>query len=213
MQPCQSLFVAPCSHTWHYKCIRSLLNTPSYPVFVCPNCRMTADLEADIEEVEDEWEQSHDEDPEKTPEKPGNAENQLPPVVQAALQATQMSASTSASGLHSDGDAMDVLADSASQASSELPVRSTPLPHSVSQPLDIRPPGPLQVTNGASRDRTPSPPGQPGLSGTEGPITPRNDAGPWVFDGSAAGNQDESGSDSAGGMRSLDAATEMEVDR
>jgi hypothetical protein len=33
--------------------------------------------------------------------------------------------------------------------------------------------------------RTPSPGGNPGLNGADGPITPRNDAGPWVFDGSA----------------------------
>jgi hypothetical protein len=34
--------------------------------------------------------------------------------------------------------------------------------------------------------RTPSPTGAPlaGTNGHEGPITPRNDAGPWVFDGS-----------------------------
>jgi hypothetical protein len=38
----------------------------------------------------------------------------------------------------------------------------------------------------ARRDaRTPSPSGiNPALNGQEGPITPRNDAGPWVFDGS-----------------------------
>ncbi|OIW33777.1 SMAD/FHA domain-containing protein, partial [Coniochaeta ligniaria NRRL 30616] len=47
--PCQCLFVAPCSHTWHYKCIRSLLSSPSYPIFICPNCRAAADLEADVE--------------------------------------------------------------------------------------------------------------------------------------------------------------------
>lgn len=174
---------------------------------------MAADLEADIEEVEDEWEQSPEEDAEKTPEKPGNPESHIPPAAQAALLAAQPGAPTNTLDHHSDVDAMDVAPDSASQASSEIPVRSAPLTHSVSQPLDIRPPGPLQVVNGSSRDRTPSPPGQHGLHGTEGPITPRNDAGPWVFDGSAAGSQDEPRPESAGGMRSLDAATEMEVDR
>ncbi|KAF3769584.1 SMAD/FHA domain-containing protein, partial [Cryphonectria parasitica EP155] len=43
--PCQCLFVAPCSHTWHFKCIRALLSGPNYPIFICPNCRAAADLE------------------------------------------------------------------------------------------------------------------------------------------------------------------------
>lgn len=48
----QALFVAPCSHTFHFKCIRRLLLEG--PSFVCPLCRTYADLEADvcIEEVE-----------------------------------------------------------------------------------------------------------------------------------------------------------------
>ncbi|GAM90681.1 hypothetical protein ANO11243_087260 [Dothideomycetidae sp. 11243] len=50
--PCQALFVAPCSHVWHYKCIRSLLFS-QYPAFQCPNCRGYADLEADVEDEDD----------------------------------------------------------------------------------------------------------------------------------------------------------------
>ncbi|KAK6526885.1 hypothetical protein TWF281_010081 [Arthrobotrys megalospora] len=54
--PCQPLFVAPCSHVWHYKCIRPIIET-TYPILSCPNCREIADLEADIEEGTDEnWE-------------------------------------------------------------------------------------------------------------------------------------------------------------
>lgn len=51
--PCQALFVAPCSHVWHYKCIRNLVHGPSWPNFLCPNCRFVADLEADVEAPED----------------------------------------------------------------------------------------------------------------------------------------------------------------
>ncbi|KAJ9079795.1 hypothetical protein DSO57_1031797 [Entomophthora muscae] len=47
----QALFVAPCSHTFHYKCIRRLLLEG--PSFVCPLCRTYADLESDVC-VEDE---------------------------------------------------------------------------------------------------------------------------------------------------------------
>ena len=58
-QPCQALFVAPCSHVWHYKCIRPVINNPKmYPQFLCPNCRAVADLDADIEETVDGWDES-----------------------------------------------------------------------------------------------------------------------------------------------------------
>ncbi|KAI0067035.1 SMAD/FHA domain-containing protein [Artomyces pyxidatus] len=44
----QSLFIAPCSHAFHYKCIRPLLER-DYPAFSCPLCRTFADLEEDVE--------------------------------------------------------------------------------------------------------------------------------------------------------------------
>lgn len=54
--PCQALFVAPCSHVWHYKCVRNLIHGPNWPNFLCPNCRFVADLEADVEPLEEEEE-------------------------------------------------------------------------------------------------------------------------------------------------------------
>ncbi|KAL8985871.1 MAG: hypothetical protein Q9205_000521 [Flavoplaca limonia] len=49
--PCQALFVAPCSHVWHYKCIRPILNDhKTFPSFLCPNCRAVADLDADVDD-------------------------------------------------------------------------------------------------------------------------------------------------------------------
>ncbi|GLB40853.1 putative RING-like zinc finger [Lyophyllum shimeji] len=48
----QALFIAPCSHTFHYKCIRPLLEA-HHPAFSCPLCRTFADLDDDVEvEVE-----------------------------------------------------------------------------------------------------------------------------------------------------------------
>ncbi|KII85624.1 hypothetical protein PLICRDRAFT_115782 [Plicaturopsis crispa FD-325 SS-3] len=44
----QALFIAPCSHAFHYKCIRPLLET-HHPAFSCPLCRTFADLEDDVE--------------------------------------------------------------------------------------------------------------------------------------------------------------------
>lgn len=44
--PFQALFVAPCSHTFHFKCLRPLLI--NYPGFSCPLCRSYADLDANV---------------------------------------------------------------------------------------------------------------------------------------------------------------------
>ncbi|PVU91250.1 hypothetical protein BB559_004223 [Furculomyces boomerangus] len=43
----QALFVAPCSHCFHFKCIKPLLFTSTG--FNCPLCRTYADLEASVE--------------------------------------------------------------------------------------------------------------------------------------------------------------------
>ncbi|KAI7855167.1 hypothetical protein BDC45DRAFT_506723 [Circinella umbellata] len=50
--PFQALFVAPCQHTFHYKCIRPLLC--HYPSFQCPLCRSYADLESSVTVETDE---------------------------------------------------------------------------------------------------------------------------------------------------------------
>lgn len=52
VRPCQAVFISPCSHCWHYKCIRPIV-IKSYPQFLCPNCRETCDLEADLDEDSD----------------------------------------------------------------------------------------------------------------------------------------------------------------
>ncbi|THG94421.1 hypothetical protein EW145_g8142 [Phellinidium pouzarii] len=49
----QSLFIAPCSHVFHYKCIRPML-LMHHPGFSCPLCRTFVNLEDDVEiDVED----------------------------------------------------------------------------------------------------------------------------------------------------------------
>ncbi|RVD86490.1 uncharacterized protein DFL_004764 [Arthrobotrys flagrans] len=73
--PCQPLFVAPCSHVWHYKCIRPIIET-TYPILSCPNCREIADLEADIEEATDEnWEDLDKAKDDSANESPGKADD------------------------------------------------------------------------------------------------------------------------------------------
>lgn len=53
---CQALFIAPCSHVFHFKCIRPLIEQ-HHPGFSCPLCRTFADLDADVEEDE-AWQQA-----------------------------------------------------------------------------------------------------------------------------------------------------------
>ncbi|CEP61866.1 uncharacterized protein LALA0_S04e02476g [Lachancea lanzarotensis] len=48
IKPCQAVFISPCSHSWHYQCVRRLV-VSTYPQFVCPNCRSSCDLEASLD--------------------------------------------------------------------------------------------------------------------------------------------------------------------
>ncbi|KAJ3294372.1 hypothetical protein HDU76_006958, partial [Blyttiomyces sp. JEL0837] len=43
--PFQALFISPCSHCYHYKCIKNLLETN---MFQCPMCRQVANLDASV---------------------------------------------------------------------------------------------------------------------------------------------------------------------
>ncbi|KAI5457803.1 hypothetical protein BGZ63DRAFT_407862 [Mariannaea sp. PMI_226] len=208
--PCQSLFVAPCSHTWHYKCVRSLLTSPHYPIFICPNCRAGADLEADVDELAEEWQQLKNEEKADAEAESGNeapVETPTPSEPAALVAATEV-----ATPQHDEPDVLDVdPMDITVNITPESPERERErergnVSHAISEPLPIR-----SAASGAGRQnirdsRTPSPPGM--TNGAEGPITPRNNAGPWVFDGSAGRNANATLAE----MRSLDAAAEMNMD-
>ncbi|AGO12821.1 AaceriACR267Cp [[Ashbya] aceris (nom. inval.)] len=56
IKPCQAIFISPCSHSWHYQCIRRLVMT-QYPQFICPNCRSSCDLEASLDSEDEEEEE------------------------------------------------------------------------------------------------------------------------------------------------------------
>jgi hypothetical protein len=82
---CQALFIAPCSHSFHYKCIRSTLYD-HHPGFSCPLCRSFHNLEADVEvelqEEDEEWEDfPAGDEPNAThiPEPPNSAEVEAEP--------------------------------------------------------------------------------------------------------------------------------------
>jgi hypothetical protein len=46
MAPYQALFLAPCSHSFHYKCLLPLLSSGN--MFQCPLCRQVSNLEASV---------------------------------------------------------------------------------------------------------------------------------------------------------------------
>ncbi|ORY69663.1 uncharacterized protein BCR38DRAFT_89773 [Pseudomassariella vexata] len=187
--PCQSLFVAPCSHTWHYKCIRELLVGPSWPIFTCPNCRAAADLDADVEEPSEEWQQLDSgaedvvEEPIATEASPPSNAASTPDSTHDASSAERDSFVSVTSG-PSDAADRTVLLDSPAVEQQRHTSSRYTTSNPVSIPSPARPPnnGTLSANRGT---RTPSPNGQPLVVGHEGPMTPRNDAGPWVFDGDA----------------------------
>lgn len=69
LQICQSIFIAPCSHSFHYKCIRPLLEA-HHPGFTCPLCRTFADLTEDVEIEDDGEDMEEDVELERVAEEP-----------------------------------------------------------------------------------------------------------------------------------------------
>ncbi|CAK7203918.1 hypothetical protein SEUCBS139899_006668 [Sporothrix eucalyptigena] len=253
-------------------CIRTLLETKNYPNFICPNCRMSVDLEADVEDPPEEWENMEIEE--------GGAANAAdssgvasesssqhvkprPSSDQRAGGASSPGESSSAAPAADVGDTtmqvdavMDdvedtipllpaVLAQQQRNERQELDSRlqqqilvehqqqeddAEPEPeihvsHATSHPVPIPsgsrlPSGSgsaFAAANGNSGDnsgsdsaRTPPSPTERHVAptGHEGPITPRNDAGPWVFDGSGIriGSSRASTDSRRGEMRNLDTA-------
>ncbi|KAH0602683.1 uncharacterized protein H6S33_008333 [Morchella sextelata] len=203
--PCQSLFVAPCSHVWHYKCIRPLVEK-DYPSFLCPNCRAIADLDRDIEEDElgEGWENFDDVDENVIEESgaPVAAEEQALQVseVGKAPEPAPARAPTNLIIEQSPGaivppeplqattSPVEIRQTSSSKASGSCRRRKESV-----HDLEIRQQSGM-VGDGASGSGSGSGSGSTSSieGGHEGPMTPMNDAGPFVFDGGAFANLAES---------------------
>jgi hypothetical protein len=216
--------VAPCSHTWHYKCVRRIINGPLWPQFICPNCRAVADLEADVDDPfpDAEWEEVEAEDAmeENAFEAQRQERSRTPTAVTPSLQlptsnqvTTTVQAKSCESGSEGMTEGVNGLDSSLEQEMgsmniSDRPASATPVPrqsNSSSAPVNTRSSRPNSRNGNNPRntgnfefdfvraDRTPSP--SEGLPsgiplGPDGPMTPRNDAGPFVFDGSAGRTPD-----------------------
>lgn len=150
-----------------------------------------------MDELAEEWEQMKEE-AEAEAATPAKADTeseteQAPPVATPGRSTPERSNTC-------DSDPMDVTV----SITPETPQRHE-VSHTVSEPLPIRNAASGAGRSGQIRDsRTPSPPGM--TNGAEGPITPRNNVGPWVFDGSAGRAAPTSAE-----MTSIDAAAEVDL--
>jgi len=208
--PCQALFVAPCSHVWHYKCVKNLIHGPSYPNFLCPNCRFVADLEADVEPPEeldeeidladlakgaDESSVEHQPPSSSEEDETRQRSEQRDDTRQVAI-AIERSPSTSRSANITDEELACLLSGTSLEpsrptSSGALSPRDALGGSTATRPVPI---SQSQHQRNASleqlgpRSATPMSSTQYALATTvigDGPMTPRNDAGPFILDGGA----------------------------
>ncbi|KAF2398746.1 SMAD/FHA domain-containing protein, partial [Trichodelitschia bisporula] len=186
--PCQSLFVAPCSHVWHYKCIRPILNGSTYPHFLCPNCRAVADLEADLDDQSGEWDDDGAEKDELELPLEGPAEAVAARIDAAIAQNTRVRQSPSSfsqaresgeNGENIENLNQAVRAVDSNEAASSSPAVVIYDSESPAQSSALLAAIPMAVRQTEGNDVE-------GYEGRpEGPMTPRNDIGPFVLDGGA----------------------------
>lgn len=176
-----------------------------YPQFQCPNCRAYSDLEADVDVDMAEWaEESADQDKDlhiDQADRPATAIN--PTVVtDNELEQTRTSVDTASPQTDASGEdthVSDVPAVSNPQinlSNSSLLSRRNERPNSppasgLSPPIStiVMPTRPteseIKSHLAQQRTQTESPNAEQIIAG-EGPLTPRNNAGPFVFDGSGS---------------------------
>ncbi|XXG96553.1 FACT complex subunit [Hypoxylon texense] len=187
-------------------CIREMLMGPSWPIFICPNCRATADLDAEVDEPSDEWQQlDSGVDDVQEDKSTGPASQTNDEARSLATSHTNSNSNLQQPQIENDAGDMTMHIDTS-------PVmQASQLRYAGTEPVPIPNATPRTVSSDRSAaNRTPSPNSNPSTNGHEGPITPRNDAGPWVFDGNPARVSQES--TRRNGMSSLDAAAQAGID-
>ncbi|KAK5684092.1 hypothetical protein LTS10_003956 [Elasticomyces elasticus] len=188
--PCQALFVAPCSHVWHYKFV--------------------ADLEADVEPVEeDEMEFEEEEEEEADGEVGASREEEVEGQRQGSSDSDELALSNRlVRGASTSDEDLAVLLGNASllpsssqhNSSSDLSAGAPSTPgklngSTTTRPVAISPPpgqrsSASDLLGAGAFSTTPTSTMQFALLAeggmiADGPMTPRNDAGPFVLDGSA----------------------------
>ena len=194
---------------WHYKCIRPILNDhKSWPQFLCPNCRAVTDLDAELDDPLDRWEDEEDL-PDLALENANESDdairvvNGTPPIDQEDTQVNRgingrsfsISGARSAPVSTAVTPAVDIASDPMNEVMPPTGIfgRRTA---AAGEPAEIRLPSgsmqflrpiipsqPLMGDNSLNRDNVGTPTLE--LLNGDGPMTPTNNAGPFVFDGSA----------------------------
>lgn len=167
-----------------------------YPQFQCPNCRAYADLEADVDVNMEDWAEEESADQDKDLQidqsaRPGTAAN--PEVIYDDPEPAGATSDGSADetritevapNIHTSLSNSSLLARRqdriASPAGGNLspPVQTIPMP---ARPTETE----MHHILAQQRTQTESPNADQIIAG-EGPLTPRNNAGPFVFDGSGS---------------------------
>lgn len=145
---------------------------------MCPNCRAATDLDADVEEPE--WQQLDGavEDVHEESEEPSASPDAIMEDTNIDIPEIESPARAESSGPSDEAGDVTMRFD---RQSPPRNLASPPLPIPSASPSHLPP-----TSGAAGRRRTPSPNSASLAVVAEGPLTPRNDAGPWVFDGNPA---------------------------
>jgi hypothetical protein len=164
------------------------LNSANYPNFLCPNCRAVADLEADVEEADSEWDDGLDEAIEAS-KKDSNADVHAQSGTDADGDSEMIDSAGLGTTRHEAG----------TDTNGQLPIDEDSIAleshnNQPSHPVGPAPPVPVPIATSTLTPPRPIPPRKsspgryelvPGQTVADGPMTPRNDAGPFVLDGGA----------------------------
>jgi E3 ubiquitin-protein ligase DMA1/2 len=186
-----------------------------WPQFICPNCRAVADLEADVDDPfpEAEWEEIDPADMMEDQQADPPAQGALLPSALSVPNINSGTGAVSNSGNPPDNAGDTLIGNEPGVQQSRTQVNFShphlqPTPflqesNSSVGPVNIRQgrSSSRQESTSATADNNPDEPFIPNgtqitpsktpqevrdtLAGPDGPMTPRNDAGPFVFDGSA----------------------------
>jgi len=168
-----------------------------YPQFQCPNCRAYTDLEADVDVDMEDWaeeesaDQDKDLDIDQTDRAGGNVNPEvIPDGAEAGLAATNGDAHDE------DTQVVDTVPEpqrntSTSSLLSRRQDRTSPAENNLSPPMNgiampARPSEKEMQNHLAQQSTVTGSPNSEQIIAGEGPLTPRNNAGPFVFDGSGS---------------------------
>ncbi|KAI7868784.1 hypothetical protein BDF14DRAFT_1790865 [Spinellus fusiger] len=144
LAPFQALFISPCAHSYHYKCIRPLLE--SYPGFQCPICRSYSDLEASVAVEADEVVKMYCTPPSPSAAEPTpslNAQLLSPVPVSLLHRVDDVPVSVSELSSESVLNATEIETDDTSHEHIELTLQETVIPPQTPQPIPESTPLPL----------------------------------------------------------------------